>query len=55
MSSVINPANIKETGLNVWNVTLNFLNTIPVWAYMIATGITIWFMPKGFLFGLFPF
>lgn len=55
LTSVINLENIKETGLNIWGLTINFLNTIPVWAYLIAGGIVIWYMPKGFLFGVFPF
>ena len=55
LTSVINLNNIKETGLNIWGLTINFLNTIPAWAYLIAGGIVIWYMPKGFLFGIFPF
>lgn len=55
LTSVINMENIKETGLNIWNLTINFLNTIPAWAYLIAGGIVIWYMPKKFLFGIFPF
>lgn len=55
LSSIINPENIKETGLNIWNLTLGFLKTIPTWGYLIAGGIVIWYMPKGFLFGIFPF
>lgn len=55
LTSVINPENIKETGINIWTLTVNFLNTIPAWAYLIAGGLVIWYMPKGFLFGFFPF
>ena len=55
LTSIINLENIKETGLNIWGLTINFLNTIPAWAYLIAGGIVIWYMPKGFLFGVFPF
>lgn len=55
LTSVINLENIKEAGLNFWNLTINFLNTIPAWAYLIAAGIVIWYMPNKFLFGIFPF
>ena len=55
LSSIINPANLKETGVNMWGLTLGFLKTVPAWAYLIAGGIVIWYMPKGFLFGIFPF
>lgn len=55
LSNIINPENIKETGINMWNLSLGFLKTVPAWAYLIAGGIVLWHMPKGFLFGLFPF
>lgn len=55
LSSVINPDNIKETGINMWELSLGFLKTVPTWAYLVAGGIVIWYMPKGFLFGIFPF
>lgn len=55
LSNIINPENIKETGINLWNLSLGFLKTVPAWAYLIAGGIVLWHMPKGFLFGLFPF
>lgn len=55
LSNIINPENIKETGVNLWNLSLGFLKTVPAWAYLIAGGIIIWRMPKGFLFGIFPF
>ena len=55
LSSIINPNDLKETGINVWNLTLAFLKTVPGWAYLMAAGIVIWHMPKGFLFGIFPF
>lgn len=55
LTSIINVNNIKETGLNIWGLTINFLKTVPAWAYLIATGIVIWYMPTRFLFGIFPF
>lgn len=47
--------NIKTTGGNVWNFTLALLDTIPWWGYTIGWWIILWHMPKGFLFGFFPF
>lgn len=47
--------NIKTTGGNIWNFTLALLDTIPWWGYTIGWWIILWNMPKGFLFGLFPF
>ncbi|MBR3614247.1 MAG: hypothetical protein IKL55_03620 [Clostridia bacterium] len=47
--------NIKTTGGNVWNWTTAILNTVPWWGYLIGGSIILWYMPKGFLFGLFPF
>lgn len=55
LSKIVSLENLKETGLNVWGLTLNFLKTVPTWAYIVAAGIVIWYMPKGFLFGVFPF
>lgn len=55
LSKIVSMENLKETGLNVWGLTLNFLKTVPTWAYIVAAGIVIWYMPKGFLFGIFPF
>jgi hypothetical protein len=55
LSSIINLDSAKETGLNMWNLTLGFLKTVPTWAYLVAAGVIIWYMPKGFLFGIFPF
>lgn len=46
---------LKTTGANIWGWTVNLLNSVPWWGYAIATGIIIWYMPKGFLFGIFPF
>ena len=47
--------NLKTTAGNAWEWTLALLNTIPWWGYMIGGSIILWYMPKGFLFGLFPF
>lgn len=55
LSKIVSIDNIKETGVNIGGLTLNFLKTVPAWAYFVAAGIVIWYMPKGFLFGIFPF
>ena len=52
LTKIVNMNNIKETGVNVWGLTLNFLKTVPTWAYVIAAGIVIWHLPSGYLFGI---
>ena len=47
--------NVKTAGGNAWTWTVTLLQSIPWWGYAIASGIIIWYMPKGFLFGIFPF
>lgn len=47
--------NVKTAGGNAWSWTVNLLKSIPWWGYAIASGIIIWYMPNGFLFGIFPF
>lgn len=47
--------NIKTTAGNAWDWSMALLNTIPWWGYLIGGSIALWYMPKGFLFGLFPF
>ena len=47
--------NVKTAGGNAkdWSITL--LKSIPWWGYAIAAGLICWYMPNGFLFGIFPF
>ncbi len=45
----------KEAGSNAWSWSLNIMQSVPWWGYAIATGIILWQMPVGFLFGIFPF
>lgn len=52
LSKIVSLDNIKETGLNVWGLTLNFLKTVPTWAYVVAAGIVLWHIPSGYLFGI---
>lgn len=47
--------NIKTAGGNAISWTKVLLQSIPWWGYAIATGIILWYMPNGFLFGIFPF
>lgn len=45
-----------KSGLSsAWQFAVNVANSIPLWAWLIASGIVIWYMPKGFLFNIFPF
>lgn len=46
---------IKENGISLWNWMKLLVSSVPTWAYVIAGGIVLWHMPKGFLFGIFPF
>ena len=54
LTKIIDLQNIKETGINIGHLTLSFLKTVPTWAYIIAGGIVLWYMPSGYLFGIFP-
>lgn len=47
--------NVKTAGGNAWSWTTTLLQSIPWWGYAIATGVILWYMPNGFLFGVFPF
>lgn len=38
-----------------WSIAVNFAKSLPTWVYVVATGIVIWHLPKGFLLGIFPF
>lgn len=46
---------VVTAGGNAWNWIVGLVSSIPWWGYAIASGIIIWYMPKGFLFGIFPF
>ncbi len=47
--------NLKTAGGNAWSWTKRLLASVPWWGYAIATGIILWYMPRGYLFGIFPF
>ena len=53
--NILNAETIKETGISVFNWVKVILASVPTWAYVIAGGIVLWHMPKGYLFGIFPF
>jgi hypothetical protein len=55
LTDLFNASNIKAAGGNAWTWIVNFLNSIPWWGYAIGAGIILWYMPKGYLFGIFPF
>ncbi len=44
--------NAKTAGQNVWNWSINLLNSIPWWGYAIGAGIVLWYLPSGYLFGI---
>lgn len=46
--------NVKTAGQNAWSWTVALLQSVPWWGYVIASGIILWYMPSGFLFGIFP-
>lgn len=52
LTKIVSLDNIKETGLNIWGLSLNFLKTVPTWAYVVAAGIVLWHIPSGYLFGI---
>ena len=43
---------LKEKGKNAWNFGINFVKSLPTWAYVVATGIVLWNLPAGYLFFL---
>ena len=40
---------------NAWSWFVELVSSVPWWGYTIASWIIFWHMPKGFLFGVFPF
>ena len=47
--------NVKTVSSGAWDWIKVFLASIPWWGYAIGAGIILWYMPKGYLFGIFPF
>ena len=46
---------LKTAGGNAWSWFKILLESVPWWGYAIGAGIVLWYMPKGYLFGIFPF
>ena len=43
---------IKQGGKTAWNFCVDFATSIPAWAYAVAGGIVLWYLPAGYLFFL---
>lgn len=43
---------LKEKGKEAWNFAINFVKSLPTWAYVVASGIVLWNLPAGYLFFL---
>ena len=52
LTQLFNWEKIKQGGISAWNWCVDFATSIPVWAYVIAGGIVLWHLPKGYLFFL---
>ena len=52
LMEMLNWENIKNGGISLWNLCINFATSIPAWAYAIAGGIVLWYLPTGYLFFL---
>lgn len=46
---------VATAGGNAWDWVVKIVSSVPWWGYTIASVIILWYMPKGFLFGIFPF
>lgn len=44
--------NAKTAGQNAWDWSVNLLKSVPTWAYIVAGGIVLWYLPSGYLFGI---
>lgn len=45
---------VKGKAKNAWGWAVNFAKAVPWWGYVIGGGIILWYMPSGYLFGIFP-
>lgn len=52
LTKIFNWEKIKQGGISAWNFAVDFATSIPVWAYVIASGIVLWNLPSGYLFFL---
>lgn len=46
---------ILSTGASAWNWFFTIASAVPWWGYAIGAGIVLWYLPKKYLFGIFPF
>ena len=53
--NMIDGESIKNGLSYRWGLALNFARSLPTWVYVVATGIVVWHLPKGYLLGIFPF
>ena len=52
--NLFNIETMKSKGMSAWLWIKAFLESVPMWAYFIAGGIVLWYLPSGYLFGIFP-
>ena len=55
LSDYIDTDYIKGSAKNIWTWFIDIANSVPWWGYAIAAGLIVWYMPKGYLLGIFPF
>ena len=54
LKNLFGSGNLKAGLSNIWNYFINITRSLPWWAWAIATGIVLWRIPSGYLFGIFP-
>ncbi len=54
IKDIFNVDKAKGTVKYAWNWGLNFAKAVPWWGYLIGGGIVLWYLPTGYLFGIFP-
>ncbi len=54
LKNLFSPGGIKNGLSNLWSYFINVTRSLPWWAWAIATGIVLWHIPSGYLFGIFP-
>ena len=55
LSKIFTVDNAKTAGSNAMAFIRMTLASVPWWGYVIGGGIILYYMPTGFLFGIFPF
>lgn len=54
LKEIMNLDGLKSGASSIWKFGVNLASSVPAWAYLVAGGIVLWYMPVGFLFGLLP-